>query len=49
MQLDTTMTTDAVPGTLTLIAVPIGNLGDLSSRAMEQLRTARLLACEDTR
>ncbi len=34
---------------LHVIATPIGNLGDLSPRALEALRTASLIACEDTR
>ncbi len=32
-----------------LVATPIGNLGDLSPRAVEALRTAALVCCEDTR
>ncbi len=34
---------------LHVIATPIGNLGDLSPRALEALKNASLLACEDTR
>jgi 16S rRNA (cytidine1402-2'-O)-methyltransferase len=37
------------PGTLVLVATPIGNLGDLSPRAREVLRDADLLLAEDTR
>ena len=34
---------------LHVIATPIGNLGDVSARAQEALRSAAIVACEDTR
>jgi 16S rRNA (cytidine1402-2'-O)-methyltransferase len=36
-------------GGLTLIATPIGHLGDLSYRALEAFKRAHCVACEDTR
>ena len=47
------MADDASPnppsGGLTLVATPIGNLDDVSARALQALRAAESVLCEDTR
>ena len=40
---------NAAPGTLHVLATPLGHLGDLSPRGRDVLASVDLIACEDTR
>lgn len=46
---DMTMRSTALPDQISIVAVPIGNVQDLTPRARDALASAQVIFCEDTR